>query len=89
MKPQDFKQRISDIENPNKLDEIKQDLLHFIEETRRQRHQTIDFGHYSNELEEETTQLDEAQGQYHYRMKEFREDLKQMRDIVERKLEEM
>jgi len=86
MRPEDFKDRISDIEDPNKLDLIREDLEHLIEQTEQATDYRISFGHYSNELEEEVTQLDEAQGQFNHRMDKHKQDLKRMRDMVERRL---
>jgi len=86
MRPEDFKDRISDIEDPNKLDLIREDLEHLIEQTEQATDYRISFGHYSNELEEEVTQLDEAQGQFNHRMDKHKQDLKRMKDMVERRL---
>jgi len=86
MRPENFKDRISDIEDPNQLDLIREDLEHLIEQTEEATDYRISFGHYSNELEEEVTQLDEAQGQFNHRMDKHKEDLKRMRDMVERRL---
>jgi len=89
MRPEDFKDRISDLEDPNQLDLIREDLEHLIEQTEEATDYRISFGHYSNELEEEVTQLDEAQAQFNYRMDEHKEDLKRMRDMVERKMDRL
>lgn len=86
MRPENFKDRISDIEDPNQLDLIREDLEHLIEQTEEATDYRISFGHYSNELEEEVTQLDEAQGQFNHRMDKHKQDLKRMRDMVERRL---
>lgn len=88
MNPDKFKQRIQEIENPNELDEIKDDLNHLIEQAEAT-HTEVTFGHYSNELEEEVTQMDEAVGHFNHRMSKHIQDLKAMRDATQRKMESL
>jgi len=88
MNPDKFKQRIQDIENPNELHEIKDDLDHLIEQAKAT-HTEVTFGHYSNELEEEVTQMDEVVGHFNHRMSQHVQDLKAMRDATQRKMESL
>lgn len=85
MNPDKFKQRIQEIENPNELDEIKEDLNHLIEQAKTVQTE-VTFGHYSNELEEEVRQMDEAVGHFNHRMSDHVQDLKAMRDATQRKM---
>jgi len=82
-----FRENLEEIEDPNHISEILDDIEFLINRIEKATGDNVRFDHWSNELDSIASELDEEQLEYETRMRQKKENLRQMKAITKSKME--
>jgi len=82
-----FRENLEEIDDPNHISEILDDIEFLIGQIDKAINEYVEFNYWSNEMDSIAAELDQEQHGYETRMRHKKKELKQMKAIKESRME--